>query len=65
VEKSFPRMADGFLHCWLGGLSFIYLGLPFRASPRSMSTWELFSVVSLLGFTLGVIGLLVLAGEWP
>jgi hypothetical protein len=64
VEKSFPRMADGFLHCRLGSLPFKYLGLPVGASPRSMSTWEPFSVISLLGFTLGVIGLLVLEGMW-
>jgi hypothetical protein len=40
VSSSFLQGAASFLHCKLGSIPFIYLGLPVGANPRLASTWD-------------------------
>lgn len=40
VDEGLLALAATFLNCKRSGLSFKFLGLPVRANPRSLSTWE-------------------------
>jgi len=40
VPRDFMETACGFWHCREGIISFQYLGLPVRANPKKVSTWE-------------------------
>ncbi|GAU18658.1 hypothetical protein TSUD_124910 [Trifolium subterraneum] len=51
VSTEFLDLAERFLHCSVGSIPFIYLGLPVGANPRKESTWKplLFSLSRKLG----------------
>jgi hypothetical protein len=40
VPTNFLERAASFLHCKIGSLPFVYLGLPVGANPRRVATWE-------------------------
>jgi hypothetical protein len=40
IPPNFLEGAASFLHCIIGSLPFIYLGLPVGANPRRTSTWD-------------------------
>ncbi|GAU24945.1 hypothetical protein TSUD_311800 [Trifolium subterraneum] len=40
VNTEFLSLAERFLHCNVGSLPFIYLGLPVGVNPRRESTWK-------------------------
>ncbi|GAU26578.1 hypothetical protein TSUD_266930 [Trifolium subterraneum] len=51
VNTEFLDLAERFLHCSVGSIPFIYVGLPVGANPRKESTWKplLFSLSRKLG----------------
>ncbi|GAU38711.1 hypothetical protein TSUD_396390 [Trifolium subterraneum] len=40
VSSNFLGVAERFLHCRVGALPFMYLGLPVGANPRNERTWK-------------------------
>lgn len=40
VSPLFLSLAEGFLHCKIGAVTFKYLGLPVGANPRRLATWD-------------------------
>ncbi|MCI43413.1 cysteine-rich receptor-like protein kinase, partial [Trifolium medium] len=40
VNSDFLGVAERFLHCRVGSLPFMYLGLPVGANPRKERTWK-------------------------
>lgn len=64
VSPLFLSLAEGFLHCKLGVVSFKYLGLPIGANPCRLATWDLSWVFFKEGFSLGRIGLLLLGSDY-
>ncbi|MCI25653.1 RNA-directed DNA polymerase (Reverse transcriptase), partial [Trifolium medium] len=40
VSSDFLDLAERFLHCRIGSLPFMYLGLPVGANPRKEITWK-------------------------
>ncbi|MCH91649.1 putative non-LTR retroelement reverse transcriptase, partial [Trifolium medium] len=40
VSSDFLGLAERFLHCRVGSLPFMYLGLPVGANPRKETTWK-------------------------
>jgi len=54
VGEEFLRLAERFLYCKVGSLSFIYLGLLVGANPRLEKTWQ--PLLQLLASRLGSLG---------
>jgi len=34
IDSDFLSLVEGFLHCWIGSIPFIYLGLPVGCQPE-------------------------------